>query len=181
MSATVTADVDERLSNNQESLQLTVNPAVDLIVNTPIAASIQLGETTSISVVLENASILEATGVTLTVSLSGGLRADSATWSIGSCTVTAQQIDCQATSFAAQSSSMLNVGVTGTSTGSKNYTVALSSDEVDADPANNSVNSTVKITSPKDEGGGATGPMFLYLLLMITALVRSRPYMRQWS
>ena len=181
LSATVTADVDERLSNNQESLQLTVNPAVDLIVNTPIAASIQLGETTSISAVLENASILEATGVTLTVSLSGGLRADSATWSIGSCTVTAQQIDCQATSFAAQSSSMLNVGVTGTSTGSKNYTVALSSDEVDADPANNSVNSTVKITSPKDEGGGATGPMFLYLLLMITALVRSRPYMRQWS
>ncbi|MCH7822150.1 MAG: DUF11 domain-containing protein [Proteobacteria bacterium] len=181
LTAVVTSDVDERSSNNLEALQITVDPAVDLIVNTPVAASTLLGETTSISAVLENGSILEATGVTLTVSLSGGLRADSATWSIGSCTVTAQQIDCQATSFAAQSTSMLNVGVTGTSTGSKNYTVALSSDEADADPANNSVNSTVKITSPKDEGGGVTGPLFLYLLLMIALLARSRPTMRQCS
>ena len=175
LSATVASDVDERPSNNQESVQFMVEPAVDLIVNTPLATPTLLDESTSISAMLENRSMLEATGVTLNVSLSSGLQADSASWSIGTCTiVTAQQVDCQAANFAAQSSSSLIVGVTGLATGNKNVTVTLASTEVDFDPANNSENGIVKVSSPDDEGGGATSPVFLCMLLLIIVMVRNR-------
>ncbi len=175
LSATVTSDVDERLSNNQESVQVTVDPAVDLVVNAPATSSVRIDASTTFSAMLENRSTMSATGVTLTISLNSGLLPTSASWSIGTCTVTGQQIDCQAASFAAQSSSTLSVGVTGIVAGNKNYTVTLSANEADADPANNSVNGTVKVNSPKDEGGGATGPMFLWVLLLIAVMAPRLP------
>ena len=173
--ATVTADFDERPGNNQDSVQLTVNPAVDLVINTPTAAPVLVDQSTTISAVLENRSILDATGVTLNISLNNGLRADSASWSIGSCTVAAQQIDCQTATFPSQSNSTLNIGVTGLTAGAKSYTVTLSSNEVEADPANNSVNGTVTVNSPvADSGGGAIGVPFLWLLGLAAFLTRRR-------
>jgi uncharacterized repeat protein (TIGR01451 family) len=173
--ATVTADFDERPGNNQDSVQLTINPAVDLVINTPAAAPVLVDQSTTISAVLENRSILDATGVTLTISLNNGLRADSASWSIGSCTVAAQQIDCQTATFSSQSNSTLNIGVTGLTAGAKSYTVTLSSNEAEADPANNSVNGTVTVNSPDaDSGGGATGLPFLWLLGLAAFLIRRR-------
>ena len=173
LSATVTSDVDERPNNNQESIQLTVDPAVNLVVNAPAASSVLIDESIMVNAALENQSILGATGVTLSVSISGGLQANNATWSIGTCAVTAQQVDCQAANFAAQSSTTLSISLTGITTGSKNYTVTLASNEADANLANNSATGTIRVNSPKgkDEGGGATGPMFLWLLLSIAILV----------
>ena len=173
--ATVTADFDERPGNNQDSVQLTINPAVDLVINTPTAAPVLVDQSTAISAVLENRSILDATGVTLTISLNSGLRADNASWSIGSCTVAAQQIDCQTATFPSQSNSTLNIGVTGLTAGAKSYTVTLSSNEAEADPANNSVNGTVTVNSPAaDSGGGAIGLPFLWLLGLASFLTRRR-------
>jgi len=173
--ATVTADFDERPGNNQDSVQLTVNPAVDLVINTPTAAPVLVDQSTTISAVLENRSILDATGVTLNISLNNGLRADSASWSIGSCTVAAQQIDCQTATFSGQSNSTLNIGVTGLTAGAKGYTVTLSSNEAEADPANNSVNGTVTVNSPAaSSGGGTIGPPFLWLLGLASFLTRRR-------
>ncbi|MFQ6007008.1 MAG: zinc-dependent metalloprotease family protein, partial [Woeseia sp.] len=134
--ASVTADFDERPGNNQDSVQLTVDPAVDLIVNAPAAARITLNGSTTISARLENRSALDASGVTVGVSLGTGLRADSANWSIGSCTVTAQQVDCQTASFANLSTSIVNLGVTGLTAGVRTYSITLSSTEADTDPAN---------------------------------------------
>ncbi len=165
--ATVTADIDERPSNNQDSVQLTVDPAVDLVVNTPAAASINLDQSTTDRATLENRSILDATGVTLSISLNNGLSADTATWSIGTCIVAAQQVDCTANNFANQSNSTLNVGVTGTSAGVRSYSVTLSSNEADADPADNSVIGSVTVSDPNargSSGGGATGLPFIWLL-----------------
>jgi uncharacterized repeat protein (TIGR01451 family) len=173
--ATVTADFDERLGNNQDSVQLTVNPAVDLLINTPTSAPVLVDQSTAISAVLENRSILDATGVTLTISLNSGLQADSASWSIGSCTVAAQQIDCQTATFSSQSNATLNIGVTGLTAGAQGYTVTLSSNEAEADPANNSVNGTVTVNSPAgDSGGGAIGMPFLWLLGLAAFLTRRR-------
>jgi uncharacterized repeat protein (TIGR01451 family) len=173
--ATVTADFDERPGNNQDSVQLTVDPAVELVINTPTAAPVLVDQSTAISAVLENRSILDATGVTLTISLNSGLRADSASWSIGSCTVAAQQIDCQTAIFSSQSNSTLNIGVTGLTAGAQGYTVTLSSNEAEADPANNSVNGTVTVNSPAaDSGGGAIGVPFLWLLGLAAFLTRRR-------
>ena len=78
VTATVSADVDDRPGNNQEALQLTVDPAVDLAVSTPTAASINLDQSTTVNANLENRSDFDATNVTLRVTLSSGLQADSA-------------------------------------------------------------------------------------------------------
>jgi len=170
--ATVTADVDERPTNNQESALLTVNPAVNLVVNALPARQINVDQSTTVSTTLDNTSILDATGVTLSISLSAGLRADSASWSIGTCTVAASQVDCVAATFGAQSSSTLSVGVTGITQGGKIVGVSLSSNEADADPSNNNANATVNVGVVEESGGGATGVLFLLLLGLMGLLER---------
>jgi len=180
ITASVSADVDERSDNDQEAVQLTVDPAVDLVVNSPTAAAVIVNAFTTINANLENVSVLDATSVTLSISLSNGLQANTATWSIGTCTVTLQQVDCQAASFAAQSTSTLSVEVRGISNGNKDVTVALASAEADANPANNSVDGSVRVNNPpedKDEGGGSgsTAPLLLCLLFMTAILRRRRP------
>ena len=177
LSAVVSADVDDRPTNNVSAVGITVDPAVDLVVNTPTAAAVIVNDMTTVNATLENRSVLDATGVTLSISLSGGLQANSASWSLGSCTVSAQQVDCAASSFAANSSSTLTVDVRGVSSGSKRVTVTLASVEADANPADNTVEGSVRVNEPagKEKGGGSAGPLFLYLLLLLSALVRRRP------
>jgi uncharacterized repeat protein (TIGR01451 family) len=174
--ATVSSDFDERLGNNQASAPLTIDPAVDLVFNSTATATINLDQSTIINTVLENRSILDATGVNLSISIGSGLRADSASWSIGTCTVTDLQIDCQAANFANQSSSTLTIGVTGLAIGIRSYTATLSSNEADADTTNNSVTGNVAVTDPNREssGGGAIGLPFLWLLTLV-ALMTRRP------
>jgi hypothetical protein len=174
LSASISSDVDERLTNNQDALQFTVDPAVDLVVNTPTSNAVLVNSITTVNAVLENQSDLDASNVTLSISLSSGLQATAASWSIGTCTVTLQQVDCQATGFAARASSALSIEVRGISAGNKNLTVDLSSLEAEANPGNNSVSASVRVNEPakKDEGGGAAAPIFL-LLLSLSAVVRT--------
>ena len=176
LSATITADIDERPVNNQDFLQLTVNPAVDLVITSPTSVSVTLDQSATINATLENRAILDATGVTLSISFGSGVRVDSATWTNGSCMVAAQQIDCQAASFANQSSSMLTVGLTGLTAGAQSYNVTLSSNEADADPVNNNVNGTVTVNDPAAEksGGGAIGLPFLCILGVAAFMTRRR-------
>jgi len=163
--ATVSADVDERPENNQDVALLTVNPAVNLGVSAPPARQINVDQSATVSLTLSNTSILDATGVTMSVSLSSGLRANSASWSIGNCTVAASQIDCVATSFGAQSNSTFTVNVTGTTEGAKAVNVSMSSVEADADPSNNTASATVNVGAvEEDSGGGSFGFPFLLLL-----------------
>ena len=170
-----TDDNDERPGNNQETLQLTVDPAVDLAVSTPTAASVNLDQSTTVIANLENRSTFDATGVTLSISLNNGLRANFASWSIGSCTVTDQQVDCQTANFASLSNSTLTLGITGTSAGARSYTVSLASTEADAIPANNSANGAVTVTDPNARSsGGAMGLPFLCLLGLAVFLTRRR-------
>ncbi len=170
-----TDDNDERPGNNQETLQLTVDPAVDLAVSTPTAASVNLDQSTTVIANLENRSTFDATGVTLSISLNNGLRANFASWSIGSCTVTDQQVDCQTANFASLSNSTLTLGITGTSAGWRSYTVSLASTEADAIPANNSANGAVTVTDPNARSsGGAMGLPFLCLLGLAVFLTRRR-------
>ncbi|NOX69392.1 MAG: DUF11 domain-containing protein [Gammaproteobacteria bacterium] len=176
---TVSADVDDNPGNNQLAAQINVDPAVDLVVNTPTSASVVVDQSTTVSVLLENRSILEATTAVLSISLDSGLRADSATWSAGNCTVSSQQIDCQGSSLAAQSSTALDIAVTGTAAGTSSFTVTLSSNEADANPSDNSANGSITVSavnngSAAGEGGaGASGPLLLWLLAW-GLLIRSR-------
>ena len=179
LSATITtADVDERPVNDQDQFQLTVDPAVDLVITSPGSVPLTLDQSTTISARLENLSTLDATGVTLSVSFGNRVRADSATWTEGSCTVAAQQVDCQAASIANLSNSTLVVGLTGLTAGAQSYSVTLSSNEVDADPANNSINGTITVNDPavQDSGGGAIGLPFLCILGVAALMTRRRIY-----
>ena len=178
--ATVSADADDVPGNNQDSVQLTVDPAVNLAISTPSDRQVTQDQSTTVSTTLDNLSSLNATNVTLSIALDAGLRADTATWSIGTCSVTAQQIDCQANEFVGQSSANLSVGVTGLTTGNQHYTVTLGSDEADADTANNSAEGSVRVNAPSgggsddEEGGGSFGWIFL-LLLAATSIMTSQP------
>ncbi len=170
-SVTTTA-ADDRPINNQDSLQLTVDPAVDLAVITPATTAVFINNSATIAATLENLSILSATNLSLSVSLASGIEASAASWTIGTCTVTAQQIDCQANSLDAQSSSKLNITTTAMTIGMKNVSFSLSSAEVDADPSNNSISATVNVVTPQEEsagGGGTTSPLFL-LAMVLTSL-----------
>ena len=175
--ATVSADADDIPGNNQDSVQLTVDPAVNLVINAPSDRQVTQDQSTTVSTTLDNLSSLNATNVTLSIILDAGLRADTATWSIGTCNVTAQQIDCQANQFVGQSSANLSVGVTGLTTGNQRYTVTLASNETDADTADNSAEGSVRVSSPSgsddEEGGGSFGWIFL-LLLAATSIRANR-------
>ena len=173
--ATVTSDFDERPGNNQDSVQLTVNSAVDLVINNVAAASININQSTTLSSAIDNQSVLDATGLDLSITLNSGLRADSASWSIGTCTVTDQQVNCQAASLTSQSSSTLSFGLTGLAAGNRSYIVTLSSNEADADMTNNNLAGTVSVSDPNDSGGsGAIGLPFLWLLGLMALITRRR-------
>ncbi len=174
-----TTDTDERLANNQDALQVTVNPAVDLVVNTPSTAPVFVNSSTTVTATLENRSTLAASDVSLSVTLAAGLQADAATWSIGTCNVAAQQIDCTASSFDAQSTSSLSVTATALVEGSQDVTTSLSATEVDADPSNDSATVAVNVVTPNDNdddsggGGGTTSPLFL-LAMLLAVWIRQR-------
>jgi uncharacterized repeat protein (TIGR01451 family) len=175
--AIVSADVDEQPGNNQSSVQLTVNPAVDLVINSPTAATINVNASTTQSALIQNISSFNATGLSLSVSLNNGLRADSASWPIGTCTVTAQQIDCLALGLASQADTTLTIGVTGLSAGARSYTVTLSSSEPDANTSDNTLTGSISVVDPSnndDSGGGAIGLPFLLMLGSIVFVMRRR-------
>ncbi len=184
LSATAsTTDTDERLSNNQDSIQLSVDSAVDLVASAPTSAAVFINENTSVSVTLNNISIVDASNVTASITLENGLQANSASWSIGTCNVTAQQVDCQAGTFAAQSTSVLTINATGVSNGRKDVTVVLASTEAEANPDDNSVVGEVRVVTPdkdKDSGGGAINPLLL-LLGLVAVLSARRRQVRSWD
>lgn len=168
-SASVSADVDDDVTNNQGSLSLTVDPAVNLSITPPSTRQLRVGQGTGLTALLENTSILDATGVTLSISLSSGLRVDSASWPLGTCTVSNSQVDCEGTTFAAQSNTTLSLGVTATTEGTKTISFSMASAEAEADPDNNTASATLNVGAPAQEesGGGGAGVWLLPLLGMI--------------
>lgn len=173
VSATVSADVDNRPENNQESQQVTVDPAVDLVADRPTGSSIRINRTGTITASLENRATLNATGVTLTVDIGSALQATAASWSLGPCTVQAQQVTCQAATFAAQSSSSISVSATGIAEGNPRITVSLASAEPDLVPDDNTRSNRIEVKQGGDDSGsGSTGPLFLLLLGLVAAIRR---------
>ena len=175
--AVVTADVDDNTANNEASIAITVDPAVDLGFSTPGSTQLPLDRNTTVTVSMANNSILDASGVTLSATVDAGLRIDSVSFSIGNCTVAGQRIDCTASLFANQDSATLTFDVTGIAAGRQDYSVSLSSTEADRNPADNNASGSVTVNAPggndgNEESGGASGAVFLTLLLW--ALLRRR-------
>lgn len=178
LTATVaTSDTDERPGNNRHDTDFVVQIAVDLVAAVPTSAAVFLGESTAVTVSLQNTSSVDATNVFASIALENGLEAVAATWSIGSCTVSAQQIDCQANSFAAMSASTLNITVNAVLRGRRIVTVTLSSTEADAAPADNTSVGVVVVVvqeEKKKDSGGATSPLLLLLGSIAVLFARRR-------
>jgi MYXO-CTERM domain-containing protein len=174
ITATVSADNDARLDNNQESRQLIVDPAVDLVAGTPTGASVRVNKRTSITATLQNRAAIEATGVTLTIDVGDALRTEAASWPLGDCSVVAQRVTCRADRFAGQSNATVSVNLNTVAVGNPSITVSLEANEPDIVPNDNTRSGRLEVREAKDDsGGGANGPLFL-LLLGLAALARRR-------
>jgi hypothetical protein len=175
--ATVTADVDDNGSNNQATVRLTVDPAVDLVSTAAALTQVALNESTTILPSVENRSSISATGVTVTVTPSAGISLDSASWSAGSCSIAANIATCQANSLAAQSNDSLQIALTAITEGSQSYTVTVDATESDRDTANNNSSGMVNVgavTSDDEAGAGSLGWLSVLLLFFAGARVRCR-------
>lgn len=184
--ATVSADADDDPDNNDESVEITVTPAVDLAVNALAPAQVDVNATASVGVQLENRSNLEATGVQVSVAVGAGLEARTAVWSLGSCTISVQQVDCVTESFASQSAATLDLTLAGVTAGASSYVVTVSSAEAETDSSNNSANGSVTVNAASADvdndggggsgggGGGAAAPLFLWILSSAALFGRCR-------
>lgn len=179
--ATVSAASDADSGNNQASVRVTVDPAVDLIA-TAAAGQVVINGSTTLRPNIENRSSIAATGVSVTVTPDAGISIDSASWGGGACSITDNVATCQASNLAAQSTNQVQLGVTGISTGNRSYTVAANATETDRDAANNSASGQLTVNSATsgspggsdDSGGGATSWLSLLALLLSALSVANR-------
>lgn len=177
--ATVTAASDADNGNNQATVQISVDPAIDLVATAAANAQVTVDNSTTLRPSIQNSSSIAATDVSVTVTTGAGISIDSASWPAGSCSVTDNVATCLASSLAAQSDTLLQIGVTGTSEGSRSYIVDVGAAETDRDAANNSVNGQLTVNAvstgssggSSDSGSGSTG---LLSLLALTLFARRR-------
>ena len=171
--ASVFSDADDNAANDSVAVSLTI-AAVDLVVGTLPATEVGLNQSANIRAGMDNRSTLDASDVELVISLGQGLRAVSATWSLGACTLVPQQIECLSDDFAAQGSATVDFDVMGTATGPQGYTVSVSAAEEDFNITDNSRNGTVMVNAPavpgESGGGGSIGLLFLWLMSFATFL-----------
>lgn len=181
--ATVTADGDANNGNDQASTLLTIEPAVELVLNAAATVQIDPNQSTLISPRVENRASLDATNVTLTLTPNAGITVDSATWSPGSCDILDNVVTCQAASLAAQSNDVLQVQLTGISEGAQSYTMSISSSETDRDTSNNSASGRVNVglvttavanTEGSSGGGGGAFSLTFLLYLAVGSLLSMR-------
>lgn len=177
--ATVTAATDANSGNNQASVQITIDPAVDLIATAAATAQVAVDGSTTLRPNVENRSPITATGVSVTVTPGAGISIDTASWAAGSCSITDNVATCQASSLVAQSNTQLQIGVTGTSEGTRSYTVDVNATETDRDVANNSASGQLTVGNTTsgspggddDSGAGSSGLLSLFVLALFALLM----------
>jgi hypothetical protein len=171
--ATVTANTDENGNNNQATVQFDIDPAVDMISTAAATAQVALNGSTIIRPSVRNSSSITATDVTVTLTPGAGINIDSASWSPGTCSIANNVATCEASSLAVQSTNTLQIGITGTSEGSRSYSMSVSAAEPDRDGANNDVSGQITVGASSqgsdDSGGGAFGWLSLLFLMLIGA------------
>jgi hypothetical protein len=177
----VTANTDANGNNNQATVGLTVDPAVDLVVTAGAAAQVALDASTIVRPVVENRATIVATDVTLTVTPGAGINMDSASWAPGTCDISNNVVTCQASSLAAQSNDTLQLAVTGTSAGSQSYAIEVTAAETDRDTSNNDASGQLSVSSGStgspgntDSGGSGSIGWLSLLFLVLARLMSSR-------
>lgn len=181
--ATGSADLDENASNNEVTLNLTTDPGIDLVAAAQATVQLQLDQSTTLRPTIGNLSPLTASNVSVVITPTAGLQFGSGSWSEGSCAITNDVLECNAVSLSPNSSSTINIDVTGVTEGNQSYAIAVSADEVDRDTANNEDSGQVSVEAVStsnssgdidDSGGGSSGIVSLFALLATIAMRRCR-------
>jgi len=173
--ASVTADTDAVGGNNEATIRLTIDPAVDLVMTAATAAQVVVNQSTTIRPTIENRSSIAASNVAVNIAVDAGIRVDSASWTSGSCSISNNLVTCDADSLAAQASDTLQLGITGASEGSQSYTISVVAAETDRNTSNNEASGEVTVnpevtTPPPDNSSGGGGGSIGWLSLLFLAL-----------
>jgi hypothetical protein len=179
LAANVTASSDADSGNNAAATTIQVVPAVDLVF-TGSGGSVTVDQQTTVNALLANASDFDATSVTVSTTLSAGLRPDQATLGGTACTITGQAIACPPRALAARSSVPFAITVTGTAAGSQTVSVNATASQVERVPADNQLGLAVNVTAVggDDEGGGAL-PWWAVGFLLAAYACRARETSRR--
>jgi hypothetical protein len=173
--ATVGATVDANANNNQATIALVIDPAVDMAVTAASISQISLNASATLNQTIENLSDGAASNAELTITPGAGVQIDSASWPLGNCTISAAATICQAPTVAAQSSSTVALRVTGMSEGNLSYTLSISADQGDPQAGNDSATGRITVGVPppppsEDSGGAGSVSWFALFLLALSQL-----------
>jgi len=173
---TASANADSDSDNNVATVPLTVSPAIDLVSTAQGPATLQLNQSMTLQLQVENRSSLAANNASINIAASAGLRLDAASWPAGSCTVSGGEADCAGIMLAANSTATIEVQLTATAEGRQIYTVSATASEQDRDASNNESSGQVDVPvsgvaagAGDDGGGGAMGLASLLFMLVVFA------------
>ena len=151
-SATVTAnESDANTGNNSDSETTRVIAAAEPVANLSItktdsADPVDVGDTFTYTVVINNAGPDAATGVTLTDSVPQSFTIGTVTASSGSCTTIGQTVSCDFGTIANGGAENVQIEVTATQPGTFTNTASTSANEPDGDSTDNSTSETTTVT-----------------------------------
>ena len=176
ISVSVSTSDDNNPANNVVQGTITADPAVDLAVGPVSAAQLNVNASGTLQVTVRNDTDLTATGVAVTFDLDAGLRASDADYALGSCVVSAQQVDCSGGTLGGNESTQLSLNYTGVNAGQHGINVTASAAEAELDSGNNTAAATITVQTVSaangSAGGGGGGALFWAVLLLIPTLRR---------
>lgn len=155
--ANVTADSDANSGNDQATKQLTIDPAVDLVSTAAANAQVVLNQSITLRPTVENLSSIAATNVVLSLTLNSNVRADSASWSAGSCEIDNSVVTCLADNLVTQSTNTLQLGVSGLAEGNQFYSMTVRAAETDRNMGNNDATGELNVIAAQAGGGSGAG------------------------
>jgi hypothetical protein len=171
LAAAVAAAVDADSSDDTAAASFRVLPLVDLVLSGAPPPGAPLNGATTIEASVVNASGFGATAVTVTASLSAGLRPEEAALDGTPCSIAGQALSCPARSLAAGGNAALVVTATGIAAGTQQLTVSVSADEAERSPADNQLAIAVAVSAPAAQSGGGGGAASWFgVLLLLAAL-----------
>lgn len=173
ITARSSATVDDNAGNDDVSVSLRVDPAVDLAVSAPASGRVEVDRVATLRPTIENRAPIAANDVTVSITPDGDLQFTGGSWSAGTCSASGGSLECSASSLAANASATISIQVTGTTVGTQSYSIAVNAAETDRDTSNNADAGQVSVNAPavsndNDEGGGGSTGLLTLLVLLST-------------
>ena len=151
LSATVSAAVtDPDSANNTANASVTSSSSADLALSVENESNVSAGDSVTVTLTLNNNGPSDASGVTLENPQPDGMLLDSATSSLGTCTIANQNLSCAIGTLPAGESATVELIMTAGS-GEITSTATLASTTADPDESNNVAEAAITIAAAERE------------------------------